>query len=365
MRILIAEDEPGNLEEVERILTASKQNFEIVSCLKPTEALSVFKDRFFDAAILDIQMPEIDGLGLANYFRTQRPDIPIIFLTAHNTYASEAFDLDATDYVLKPVRPERLLKAINKIHNQEPRPTHDVSVSSQIYLKTLGGLFLCNEGLEIQWDRVKTRELFSYLLMKSGIHVHKDELCDELWPNLDSQRALANLQVTICRLRKAISCFDRSQICVNFSNHYYTLILGHMSYDLEIFEELSSKADAASLSKAIEIYKGEFLEPEGWQWADKVRIHYQKKYQHVVRELIGIYIKNEQLTKAENLLRNTTSRFEPDDHTSVLYLHVAYKLGGKSSLIQAYKLLISRYENVFAIQIPAAVQKVFADYMQK
>jgi len=64
----------------------------------------------FDICILDIEMPGINGLEVANLLNGK----PVIFVTAYKEYAAEAFDLDAVDYVRKPVRKERLQKAVQK-----------------------------------------------------------------------------------------------------------------------------------------------------------------------------------------------------------------------------------------------------------
>jgi DNA-binding LytR/AlgR family response regulator len=64
----------------------------------------------FDLCILDIEMPHINGIQVANLLRGK----PVIFTTAHKEYAAEAFDLDAVDFVRKPIQKERLQKAVQK-----------------------------------------------------------------------------------------------------------------------------------------------------------------------------------------------------------------------------------------------------------
>lgn len=68
----------------------------------------------FDLCILDIEMPGMSGLHIANLLREK----PVIFVTAYKEYAADAFDLDAVDYVQKPVKRERLQQAVNKVLNR-------------------------------------------------------------------------------------------------------------------------------------------------------------------------------------------------------------------------------------------------------
>ncbi len=78
------------------------------------EAMAKLRGAAVDVVLLDIHMPGADGLQLARELRQIRPELCIIFVTAHAEHAVEAFDLDVTDYLTKPVRAERLQKALQK-----------------------------------------------------------------------------------------------------------------------------------------------------------------------------------------------------------------------------------------------------------
>lgn len=78
------------------------------------EAMTRLRGQAVDAVLLDIHMPGSSGLQLARELRLIRPELAIIFVTAHAEHAVDAFDLDVTDYLTKPVRAERLQKALHK-----------------------------------------------------------------------------------------------------------------------------------------------------------------------------------------------------------------------------------------------------------
>ncbi len=78
------------------------------------EAMAKLRGAAVDVVLLDIHMPGADGLQLARELRSVQPELAIIFVTAHAEYAVDAFDLDVTDYLTKPVRAERLQKAMQK-----------------------------------------------------------------------------------------------------------------------------------------------------------------------------------------------------------------------------------------------------------
>ena len=93
-----------------------------VACDSATEALRTLHEREVDAVFLDIQMPGLTGLELAQVLKRFRTPPPIVFVTAHEAHAVDAFDLRAVDYVLKPVREERLAEAVRRVHRgRRPR----------------------------------------------------------------------------------------------------------------------------------------------------------------------------------------------------------------------------------------------------
>jgi two-component system, LytTR family, response regulator AlgR len=79
------------------------------------EAMARLRGLEVDVVLLDIRMPGADGLQLARELRNIRPELAVVFITAHAQHAVDAFDLDVTDYLTKPVRAERLHKALQKV----------------------------------------------------------------------------------------------------------------------------------------------------------------------------------------------------------------------------------------------------------
>jgi two-component system LytT family response regulator/two-component system response regulator AlgR len=118
LRVAIAEDEPMNLRRLARLLeecgcsvVASFGNgLEMEEWMGTGPAV--------DALFLDIQMPGLDGLSLR---ASLRPDLPVVFVTAFAEHAVQAFDLEAVDYLLKPVTTARLVKALARVRRMLER----------------------------------------------------------------------------------------------------------------------------------------------------------------------------------------------------------------------------------------------------
>lgn len=114
LRTLIVDDEPLAIERLQVIcaklpaLQVAGTASDGAAALRLIDALSP------DLVLLDMTMPELDGLSVARKLAGQHHRPAVIFVTAHEHFAVEAFDLDAVDYVLKPVTPERLGRAIER-----------------------------------------------------------------------------------------------------------------------------------------------------------------------------------------------------------------------------------------------------------
>jgi DNA-binding LytR/AlgR family response regulator len=115
LRCIIVDDEQALISEL-RFSLESIDGIEVLATY--TDGLQVLKrinDLDIDIAFLDIEMPEITGVELARRIKKVDSNISIIFTTAYKQYAIDAFDIGATHYLLKPIRKEKLIAAINRI----------------------------------------------------------------------------------------------------------------------------------------------------------------------------------------------------------------------------------------------------------
>src|SRR5215216_7738183 len=112
IQCLIIDDEPLAREILKQHI-AGVEALELTgTCSNAVEAISFLKDHPVDLLFLDIQMPQLLG---TNFIRTLKSPPKVIFTTAFRKYALEGFELDAVDYLLKPISFERFLKGINKV----------------------------------------------------------------------------------------------------------------------------------------------------------------------------------------------------------------------------------------------------------
>lgn len=122
MKVLVVDDERPALDELTFLLERDPRVGEVLATDSATEALRVLQDVDVDVVFLDIQMPGLTGIELAQVLSRFRTPPPVVFVTAHDEHAVDAFDLRAVDYVLKPVRQERLAEAVRRVLADSAKP---------------------------------------------------------------------------------------------------------------------------------------------------------------------------------------------------------------------------------------------------
>jgi DNA-binding LytR/AlgR family response regulator len=115
LTVLVVDDERPALEELRWLLGRDERIETVLSCDSATEALRLLQERGVDAVFLDIRMPGLSGVDLARVLSRFKVPPPVVFVTAHDDHAVDAFELGAVDYVLKPVRDDRLAEAVRRV----------------------------------------------------------------------------------------------------------------------------------------------------------------------------------------------------------------------------------------------------------
>ena len=146
LRVLIADDEPLAAERLQ-LLLARAEGAQLVgtasdgdSAINLTEALSP------DVLLLDIAMPGLDGISVARALAAQNPSPAVVFVTAFDQFAVAAFEVEAVDYLMKPVDPNRLQRALDRAQAylqqrvSQPAPSGGSKWLEEFWASDLSGL---------------------------------------------------------------------------------------------------------------------------------------------------------------------------------------------------------------------------------
>jgi two-component system LytT family response regulator len=117
MDIIIIDDEVKARSLIRNIMLQSSYNSigKILEAENLREGVQLIKEHHPQVVLLDIEMPNEQGIEILNYFDTDAIDFELVFTTAYSEYAVQAFEMNAIDYILKPIRPKRLMEVINRI----------------------------------------------------------------------------------------------------------------------------------------------------------------------------------------------------------------------------------------------------------
>ncbi|GAB3724051.1 LytR/AlgR family response regulator transcription factor [Nocardiopsis nanhaiensis] len=115
LRVLVVEDEASTRQEMAALLEDMPEVSEVLVADNGATAVRLLGTTAIDAAFLDILMPGLDGMDVARVLSVMSEPPAIVFVTASEAHAVEAFGIGAVDYLLKPIRPERLAEAVGRI----------------------------------------------------------------------------------------------------------------------------------------------------------------------------------------------------------------------------------------------------------
>jgi DNA-binding LytR/AlgR family response regulator len=124
LRVLAVDDELPALDELAYLLRADSRVGRLHTAGDATEALRVLRDADVDAVFLDIRMPGLDGMELARVLGRFAKPPAVVFVTAYDDRAAEAFDLGVADYVRKPVQADRLAESLRRVLATRLVPVH-------------------------------------------------------------------------------------------------------------------------------------------------------------------------------------------------------------------------------------------------
>lgn len=201
MRILIAEDEKDLNQIIEGRLKA--EQYSVDACFNGREALEYLESAEYDAVVLDIMMPVMDGLSVLKKMRQRNDSTPVILLTARDGIEDRVKGLDAgaNDYLVKPFAFEELLARIRVLLR---RPAETATscyriANLEVHMDTRQ---VKRDGKEIKLSG-KEFALLRYMVQNEGIVLSRDRLEEHLW-NFDYAGGSNVIDVYIRYLRKKI-----------------------------------------------------------------------------------------------------------------------------------------------------------------
>lgn len=201
MRILVVEDEPTLAEQLAQAIAAAGHTVERAA--DGREACFLGEEQDFDAVVLDLGLPLLDGLSVLRRWRAAHRNMPVLILTARSAWHEKVAGMDAgaDDYLAKPFHMEELLARLRALlrrlgeHASAQWQCGDIVVDTSQARVLLRGQPLVLTSHEYK--------LLSHLMQRKGEVLSRTELAEHLYPD-DSERDSNTIEVFIARLRKKL-----------------------------------------------------------------------------------------------------------------------------------------------------------------
>jgi len=251
-----------------------------------------------DVIFLDINMPEKNGLELAEKMLEVNPNLEIVFVTAYNEYAVQAFELNAIDYVLKPAQLERLEKTFARLQSNKDQREKTLTEMSKLRVYVCGDLSFASENNSkesLQWRTAKSQELFLYLFYNVGKTVRKSELIELLWPEFKQESAYSQLYTALYNVRKTLSAFN-GHFTIKSDQIGYRLNMKNVLIDIKEWESKILSAPVIHsetmdyYKKIMELYTDSYLKNYDYVWAEPERFRLEQLWVETAKKMADCYV---------------------------------------------------------------------------
>ena len=251
MRVIAVDDEPFALDDLKQAITEALPDCELSCFNTPSEALRYAAGTAPDIAFLDISLSGMNGLALAKRLKDINGKTNIIFATGYSEYAVDAFSVQASDYLLKPVTREAIVKALAYLRE----PIAEKS-NQRVKVQTFGNFELFVDGKPLTFARIKTKELLAYLVNRRGAYCGNDEIVAAIWEDkADSQALKSHFRHLVADLTKTLT--DKNIGSMLVKKHGY-LAVDPGTFQCDLYDFFSGKPHA------VNSYTGEYMAQYSW-----------------------------------------------------------------------------------------------------
>ncbi|RAV21480.1 response regulator [Paenibacillus contaminans] len=374
LRVMIVEDEQPILDLMERLVGEHPLLQVAGSFASPLAALDRHEELKPDAVFLDVEMPKMGGIQLAEKLKAQNEELQIVFTTAYPDYAVEAFRVHAADYLLKPVTSEELERVaarLLKLHVMRSGHRPVIAVDKEPIARCIGTFETRGaNGSLINWPTRKTEELFAYMLAYPNRLVGQWQLADLLWPDLDEDRALHNVHNSVYRMKKALKDAGVS-MDLSHSNEGYRLQISPDFSDLERFRDFMNRTseidmrNAAEAAKLLRSHAGSLFGGKDYSWSAGLAAEIAAQQAGLARMLTAYYRRIGERSAAKETLRVYLQHAPLDEEmTGELLRHYAED-GEIGSFRTIYEQYVRRLEAELNVAPAEEIRKLAAAFIRK
>lgn len=181
MKIIAVDDERLGLEILVETIKQVEPDAEIISFRSPLKALEYASENDFYIAFLDIMMPKMTGIELAQKLKIINPRVHIVFATGFDEYMGAAFNIHANGYIQKPVTPEKVKSEIDSIKLMSSAYEADSKHRKGLQFQCFGNFECFYDSKPVHFRYDKTKEVLAYIVSRRGALCSNAEITLNVW----------------------------------------------------------------------------------------------------------------------------------------------------------------------------------------
>lgn len=251
MKTILVDDEFWMMEQFEEECALIKEIEIVGKFLSGIEALAYAQNNPVEFALLDIELPGLDGIELARELKKLYPQIIIVFVTAHKNYLEEFINIKADYFVLKPYTREDVEDVLKRAKLLSRR------LKKRIYIRTFGTFEVFVDGKPVHFRNAKSKELLAYMVDKRGGVLNSREAFAALWEDRGEYNEINSgiFRKTLLRLRKNLAEAGISELFMPDSKYR---ALNPEVFDCDLYDFLDGKEDLHKY------FAGEYMNQFSW-----------------------------------------------------------------------------------------------------
>lgn len=374
MKVVLIDDEELALKYLEHQLILIGELEIVGKYTDPLQGKQVIEHQDIDIVFLDIHIPEINGIELAELLLERKPNLQIVFVTAYDEYAVKAFELHALDYVLKPISKDRLKLTVQRM-NQRKKETADSALfhHNNWQIRMFDEFTITDRNQKnrsLYWRTAKAQEIFFYLLHRRGKVVNKATLIELLWPDFEYQKASSQLYTAVYHIRKTLQPFGDRVLLQNTTDGYVLKLEG-IYLDVDEFErflqsEMQLTHDTVTqYERMLKLFTGEYFEGHDYVWAEHERQRYQLQWIRMKTNLVHWYVKDQEFEKAYKHCESICSRYPLEEQAHLMLMKICDKMGNHFLIQSQYSLLESIMNKELNEQPNPEIKQWYTSWVKK
>lgn len=363
LEAVLIDSEIPSLNDISYLL--SENYVEILGAFTDSDqALDFIVTNKPDVVFLDIDMPQSNGIGLALLIQNVYPDVSLVFVSGHSTYALEAYKAYPVDFLLKPIDGERLSQTIT--HLEKTKLQRPKGIAADLKIKCFGKFEVLAGTTPIKFPTHKTMMLLAYLICKSDDVIYRDELIEAILDQKSSEKNINNLRVTLYRLRNTLAKASIKENSLLIKENYSIQIEDSVCdyIDFLRFVKNYQSVEKGNLTRATRVADslcGEFLSNIDALWISEKKEWLDIQIEKLMINIAAYFISIKQMEKAETYLLKLIEINPMSEYGYLMLLDLYIS----TENMPKYNIFYRYYVKLMTEELDQSPDQFYTDYFKK